>query len=52
MTQLLVYKGFYCSVRVMKEPIGVFFFLLPLQLIESADALHTSRYCMCAARDG
>lgn len=52
MIQLLVYKGFYCSVKVMKEPPALFLFLPPLQLTESADALHISRSFMACVLPG
>jgi len=53
MIQLLVYRGFYCSVKLTKNPLALIF-LLPLQLSESADPLHVSRLftaCMLPGMD-
>lgn len=52
MIQLLVYRGFYCSVKVMKNPLALIFFLLPLQFTGSADALHAPRPFMACVLPG
>lgn len=50
MIQLLVYRGFYCGVKVMKNPFTLFFFFLffflPFLLAGSAVALRVSRQFM------
>lgn len=47
MIQLLVYRGFYCGVKVMKSPFtGVFFFFFFLPFLLAGSALHVSRQFM------